>query len=163
MKAIHTLLVASVILFTPRSEARDRVSVGIGISSPFGPRFGPGCAPHGPRYAPLGGHAYYSGRCYPAYPVFSAPLYWQQAPARVYAPAVIYEYAPGPVTVLRTPVVENRVIQVQAALRQRKYYTGAIDGLLGPGTQAAIRAYQVDRNLPVTGKLDPELISDLGL
>ena len=59
--------------------------------------------------------------------------------------------------------MENRVIQVQAALRQRKYYTGAIDGLLGPGTQAAIRAYQVDRNLPVTGKLDPELISDLGL
>ncbi|MEK0444897.1 MAG: hypothetical protein RLZZ399_218 [Verrucomicrobiota bacterium] len=163
MKLTHTLLVASAILLTPKSEARDGISVGIGVSSHSGRSFGPCYAPFGHRYAPFGGRGYHSRHYYSAYPVFPAPIYLAQAPMRAYPPAVIYEYAPEPVTILRTPGVENRVIQVQAALRQRKYYSGAIDGLLGPGTQAAIRAYQVDRNLPVTGKLDPELISDLGL
>jgi peptidoglycan hydrolase-like protein with peptidoglycan-binding domain len=38
-----------------------------------------------------------------------------------------------------------------------------VDGMNGPMTQAAIRAYQLDRGLPVTGRIDALLISDLGL
>jgi peptidoglycan hydrolase-like protein with peptidoglycan-binding domain len=58
---------------------------------------------------------------------------------------------------------ENQVAQVQAALQQRKYYHGRVDGIFGPATEAAIRAYQLDRSLRVTGKIDATLLSDLGL
>ena len=44
--------------------------------------------------------------------------------------------------------------QVQSALRDKGYYYGPIDGVMGPETEAAIRAYQRDNNLPETGQLN---------
>jgi peptidoglycan hydrolase-like protein with peptidoglycan-binding domain len=55
------------------------------------------------------------------------------------------------------------VAHVQEKLRGYGYYRGAVDGLSGAGTRAAIRAYQVDRGIQVTGRVDEELLSDLGL
>lgn len=43
--------------------------------------------------------------------------------------------------------------QVQAELQQRSFYGGAIDGLFGPGTEAAIRAYQQSIGAEATGIL----------
>jgi peptidoglycan hydrolase-like protein with peptidoglycan-binding domain len=53
--------------------------------------------------------------------------------------------------------------QVQENLRRMGYYRGQVDGLSGPSTRAAIRAYQIDRGLQVTGRIDSELLEDLGL
>lgn len=52
---------------------------------------------------------------------------------------------------------------VQLALRRRGYYHGPIDGDLGPGSRAAIRDYQYDRGLAVTGRIDTALLRSLGL
>ncbi len=52
---------------------------------------------------------------------------------------------------------------VQLALRRNGYYAGPIDGDLGPGTRAAIRDYQYDRRLPVSGRIDTYLLRSLGL
>jgi len=53
--------------------------------------------------------------------------------------------------------------QVQEALSRQGYYQGPIDGIVGPGTQAAIAAYQRDNGLPVTGAVDGGLIHSLGI
>jgi Putative peptidoglycan binding domain/PRC-barrel domain len=51
------------------------------------------------------------------------------------------------------PVVDIRTAQRQ--LRERGYYSGSVDGVMGPATEAALRAFQRDRGLKATGRLDP--------
>lgn len=46
--------------------------------------------------------------------------------------------------------------RIQAALRLLGYYDGMVDGLFGPRTRAAIRRYQRDIGVPVTGTLTPD-------
>ncbi|MGC3989810.1 MAG: peptidoglycan-binding protein [Chthoniobacteraceae bacterium] len=53
--------------------------------------------------------------------------------------------------------------RVQAALHERGYYHGEIDGAIGPASRAAIRSYQTDRNLPVSGTVDDSLLRSLAL
>jgi hypothetical protein len=53
--------------------------------------------------------------------------------------------------------------QVQSVLYQQGYYQGPIDGVLGPGTQAAIAAYQRDNGLRVTGTITHGLLNELGV
>ena len=48
------------------------------------------------------------------------------------------------------------VRETQQTLRDKGYYAGPIDGILGSRTRAAIRQYQKDENLPVTGRLDAD-------
>jgi peptidoglycan hydrolase-like protein with peptidoglycan-binding domain len=77
-------------------------------------------------------------------------------------------YYGQPVAVAREEVyatvpVSVEVVRVQDALRARKYYQGIVDGVNGPATKAAVRAYQIDRGLPVTGRIDGLLLGDLGL
>jgi hypothetical protein len=57
----------------------------------------------------------------------------------------------------QSPKVYEQTVQLQAALRKLGYYTGSIDGLMGPATQAAIRTFQIDHDLSVTGKVDDKL------
>jgi hypothetical protein len=52
---------------------------------------------------------------------------------------------------------------VQSALTKRGYYRGPIDGIIGAGSHRAIRAFQTDQGLPVTGLIDRKLISALQL
>jgi peptidoglycan hydrolase-like protein with peptidoglycan-binding domain len=54
-------------------------------------------------------------------------------------------------------------VDVQRELRRRGYYHGPIDGDVGPGTRAAIRAYQNDRGFAVTGRIDRSLLRALGV
>ena len=53
------------------------------------------------------------------------------------------------------------VIRVQAGLAKLGYDPGAIDGIWGPKTEAAIRAYQRDNNLLVDGRPSQELASHI--
>ncbi len=52
---------------------------------------------------------------------------------------------------------------VQTKLKDLGYYSGDIDGRVGPGTKNAIITYQTDYSLPVTGRIDPALLDSLGL
>jgi hypothetical protein len=57
--------------------------------------------------------------------------------------------------------VQEQTVQIQAALRKLGYYTGSVDGLMGPATQTAIRTFQIDHGLAVTGKIDEKLQREL--
>ncbi len=52
---------------------------------------------------------------------------------------------------------------VQVELTRRNYYRGTIDGQVGPGTQDAIRRYQNDNSLKVTGNINQALLVSLGI
>jgi peptidoglycan hydrolase-like protein with peptidoglycan-binding domain len=55
------------------------------------------------------------------------------------------------------------VSDVQSALSREGYYDGAIDGKLGPATRNALRRYQREHRLDVTGGIDQAVIRALGL
>ena len=62
----------------------------------------------------------------------------------------------GSMTVRSAPFPGDDVKEVQQTLRDKGYYPGPIDGILGSRTRAALRQYQKDENLPVTGRLDAD-------
>lgn len=53
----------------------------------------------------------------------------------------------------RYSVLDRR--RVQAALKLLGYYNDAVDGVFGPQTRAAVRRYQHDTGVPMTGTLTP--------
>ncbi|MFZ5790585.1 MAG: peptidoglycan-binding protein [Pseudomonadota bacterium] len=55
------------------------------------------------------------------------------------------------------------VVSVQQALAAKGYRPGPADGLLGPRTREAIRRYQRDYGLPVTGQVSLALLNHLRL
>ncbi len=55
------------------------------------------------------------------------------------------------------------VIQVQTRLARAGYYRGPIDGVMGPGTRFAIRAYERDHGLRVDGVISGSLTRNMGL
>jgi hypothetical protein len=63
------------------------------------------------------------------------------------------------------PAVSHRhgIKKVQESLRDKGYYHGQVDGIVGPQTREAIRQYQQSENLPVTGRLDAETAGKLGV
>ena len=102
------------------------------------------------RFVLFGGGYYYwwGGYWYPAYgydPYYSTYPY--DGPIYGYN-----NYAPG-------QVIEN----VQVALRDQGYYHGAIDGLIGPQTRAALARYQKSHGLVVTSAVDEPTLVTLGL
>jgi hypothetical protein len=166
-----SLLVPALLAPSP-ALGRDQISVGFSVTS--GPAWGNrSCGPrirsYGPHYA-YGSYGYSYGRG--AYPIYAVPCpppvvvvprspvvsYAPYSPAPYYAPPA---YVVPPTSVVQVQAGDSTVLQVQSALRQRKYYRGALDGLNGPETRAAIRAYQVDRGLPVTGQMDSDLLAEL--
>ena len=52
---------------------------------------------------------------------------------------------------------------MQRVLKRRGYYYGSIDGDIGPASRNAIRNYQADRGLKVTGRIDSSLLRSLGI
>jgi peptidoglycan hydrolase-like protein with peptidoglycan-binding domain len=55
------------------------------------------------------------------------------------------------------------VIDVQRRLARAGYYRGPIDGIMGPGTRFAIRAYERDHGLRVDGVISGQLMRNMGL
>jgi sporulation protein YlmC with PRC-barrel domain len=62
----------------------------------------------------------------------------------------------SPVTSAQSPKPASEVLAAQQRLKDRGYYAGPVDGVIGPDTEAAVRAYQRDRRLTVTGQLDSQ-------
>ena len=123
------------------------------------------------------GHAYcgprYYGHGYGAFFPFVAAF-----PFFAYASAPYYDaYYAGPpvgesVSTSAYPIYhgtrvddhsDDLSIDVQRALRRDGYYRGSIDGDIGSGTRAAIRQYQYDHHLEVTGRIDRALLRSLDL
>ncbi|MDD5350207.1 MAG: peptidoglycan-binding domain-containing protein [Chthoniobacteraceae bacterium] len=61
------------------------------------------------------------------------------------------------------PVAGDVIGNVQRALKYRGFYQGPIDGLSGPATRAAVRAYDASVGLPPTGAIDARLLNSLGI
>ena len=57
----------------------------------------------------------------------------------------------------------NMIKQVQKKLKEAGYDPGSIDGYYGRRTQSAIRQYQQDKGLQVSGILDDRTLEKLGL
>jgi hypothetical protein len=57
----------------------------------------------------------------------------------------------------------STVAAAQEQLARQGYYRGAIDGVFGPETRHAIRRYQIDNGLRVTGYLTSDTLELLGL
>jgi Putative peptidoglycan binding domain len=125
------------------------VAVGVkwGGGRYWGPRY-----VYGPRYyRPWYGPRYYRPWYGPRVVVAAPPVV--VAP-RVVAPAVAYSGVAYP---------GSLVVASQARLQKLGYYRGAVDGAFGPLTAEAIRGFQSDNGLPVTGDLDVQTQRRLGL
>lgn len=55
------------------------------------------------------------------------------------------------------------VKQAQQALKDKGHDPGPIDGILGPKTQAALKAFQQANNIKATARLDAETKGKLGV
>jgi len=55
------------------------------------------------------------------------------------------------------------IASAQIMLARRGYYRSNIDGVCGPGTTFALRAYQTRVGLAVTGRLDLETLTAMGM
>jgi peptidoglycan hydrolase-like protein with peptidoglycan-binding domain len=53
--------------------------------------------------------------------------------------------------------------KVQRKLTDMGHYNGKVDGVVGPDTEAAIRHFQKEKNLPETGRLDGKTRAALGI
>jgi peptidoglycan hydrolase-like protein with peptidoglycan-binding domain len=56
---------------------------------------------------------------------------------------------------------DQGVSAVQARLANLGYWPGPLDGILGPRTQAALRLFQGDHNLEMTGEDDDDTVKAL--
>ena len=88
--------------------------------------------------------------------------YW--FPAWGYSPSAQYYAYDAPIYVGQRAVPPDQVIaDVQALLQQMGYYTGEVDGLLGPLTREAVAAYQADQGLTTTAVIDEPTLDSLDL
>ena len=96
---------------------------------------------------------------------FGAPYYWNSGywyPAWGYYPGYNYEFD-GPIYGYNGLAPDQVVVDVQERLQREGYYTGPIDGVIGPMTRQALTAYQADHGLAVTSAIDQPTLATLGL
>jgi peptidoglycan hydrolase-like protein with peptidoglycan-binding domain len=84
-----------------------------------------------------------------ALPACSSPSYTQTSSA--YPAPAAQELSPG------------MVRQVQTSLQQQGLYNGAIDGIWGPQTQAAVQSFQQAHSLNASGRLNSATLAALNL
>jgi hypothetical protein len=144
---------AALVAMTGFSYAGGAVGVragGVGVGVKWG---GGGRYWHGGRYW---GRPYWGPRYYrPWY----GPRVVVGVPPIVVAPRVVAR----PVAYSGVAYAGSVVVAAQARLQRLGYYRGAVDGSFGPLTAEAIRGFQVDNGLPVTGDLDARTQRSLGL
>jgi Putative peptidoglycan binding domain len=85
------------------------------------------------------------------------------APVPVYRPVYVVQprrvYATSSYGTYSAPAL----YRAQTRLARLGYYPGPIDGDFGPMTSRAIRSYQADYGLPITGRLDYRTRASLGV
>jgi peptidoglycan hydrolase-like protein with peptidoglycan-binding domain len=63
----------------------------------------------------------------------------------------------------KAKISDNDILAAQKKLNDEGYSVGTPDGKMGPHTRAAIRKYQKDNNLTVTGRLDESTLTHLNV
>lgn len=132
-----------------------------------------------PRYRYYGHRRYYGG--YWGYPYWGYPYYsygwwpwWGPSfgvtIGGVYPPGGYYDYGyyDGGAPIYRgQQVSEGARVSIEFAVQRKLaklgYYRGPIDGDIGPASRRAIRRYQQENDLPVTGRIDRNLVASLGI
>jgi peptidoglycan hydrolase-like protein with peptidoglycan-binding domain len=61
------------------------------------------------------------------------------------------------------PKPDKVVEQVQGILRELNLYSGSVDGIAGPNTRSAIANYRKKVGLPISDRIDEELLTQLGV
>lgn len=140
----------------PFCQGPPRTRISVGFSAGPGYRYGQPWPYHASPYYCPPPYVYSRPPVYIPPPVYVAPSY-VVPPVYQGLPASSAGYS------ALAPAGSHLVAHVQEKLRNYGYYRGAVDGLTGPGTKSAIRSYQVDRGIQVTGRIDEDLLSDLGL
>ncbi|CAN5682589.1 hypothetical protein BH20VER1_BH20VER1_21520 [soil metagenome] len=104
---------------------------------------------------------YYPRRYYSYYPYFGHPFGYGYGYGYPYfgASASLYYNGYRPVRYANTR--GSVVVQLQQQLAEAGYYRGPIDGVIGDGTRAAIRAFERDNGLRVDGRIDERLLARL--
>jgi hypothetical protein len=92
---------------------------------------------------------------------YLANNYWY--PAWGYDPGYSRYVYDVPVYAYRGLPPDQVLRQVQAQLQDLGYYRSAVDGLFGPITRNALRRFQADHGLPVTGAVDEATLYALGM
>lgn len=87
--------------------------------------------------------------------------YWY--PAWGYDPEVSLYVYDGPIYSYDNLPPDQVTVNVQTELQDEGYYTGDVDGQLGPKTRDALGAYQADHDLEVTSAVDEPTVEALGL
>jgi hypothetical protein len=87
--------------------------------------------------------------------------YWY--PAWGYDPSYNTYAYDGPIYGFDGLNPDQVVADVQTELQREGYYTGAVNGILDPPTQAAISYYQRDHNLAITSVVDAATVTSLGV
>jgi hyperosmotically inducible protein len=64
---------------------------------------------------------------------------------------------------MRTAAASAQVTAMQQALKDKGFDPGETDGVMGPKTEAALRAYQKSEGLPTTGAMDGDTGAKLGV
>lgn len=87
--------------------------------------------------------------------------YWY--PAWGYDPSVSFYVYDGPIYSYDNLPPDQVTVNVQTELQDEGYYTGDVDGEVGPKTRDALGAYQADHDLEVTSAVDEPTVEALGL
>lgn len=100
-----------------------------------------------------------------------APVWAPNTPEKKKTPAATKRGTKPTASVARRPATrtaaakidQDAILQMQQTLNDAGYHLGEPDGKLGPSTTAALKKFQTDRHLPVTGKLDSITLAALGI
>lgn len=153
---IHAIL-AALVLAAPATAFADRRVIVVNRSYSGSHYHPPSCHTHGSSYVRYRSSSYG--------PRFS----WLASPPRYYGgvPSLRLSYSSSGPRYYSAGNGDDDAgsieVDVQRELRRRGYYRGPLDGDIGPGSRAAIRAYQADRGLGVSGRIDSTLLRSLGL
>lgn len=126
---------------------------------------------HGSHRSSSGGRS--SPKYTPSYPKYTPPTvknYKKEKSAKSdsTAPSSILPLSPATspkVTKIKgnSKAFKVLVMQVQIQLFSLGMYSGEIDGISGPKTSTAISKYELNKGLPVTGRLSDELLDYLNI
>jgi len=94
----------------------------------------------------------------PSTPLYTPPVSDSTAPSSILpsSPDAALKVLPG-----NSDKFLEIAKQVQLGLYSWGYYSGVIDGVVGPATRTAISTMQADWNLKVTGTITPEVLNAL--
>lgn len=75
-------------------------------------------------------------------------------------PTAAVQQAPAKAVSAAAPITDRNK-DIQTALKNAGFYTGAIDGKIGPKTKSAVQEFQKAKGLKVDGKVGPKTWAEL--